>query len=235
MENSFSGGEYSILRRAVPSAKRSFASGNGSGDEEICEESLTVQFVKQTLALGLFILLCTRCAPSAITPGPQTPAPGAAEYQLAGQYHKDKFFFFPYGRNPDKERLFSQALDEGAGGEILKPDVKLSAEENLAVEYDARSFVVLVLRQGRGEYGVVLGKVGRWKEAVDQFTEVVRNNPSSTGAWGNLGVAEHARGNYNNGAQAFEKALTVDPSYFENRKLQQKIWEASKDGRAVIP
>ena len=147
-----------------------------------------MQYFKNIIILGLFILVLTGCITTAITPGPLVPAPGAADYKLTGHYYQDKYYFFPYGRNFEKEKLFLQALQEGADGETYKPSDMFGAEQNLAIEYDAISFSAINSYKSDWEYGIVLGKVGRWKEAVDALTKVVNNNPASAGlrgkSWG---------------------------------------------------
>jgi len=192
-----------------------------------------MNLTKYTGIICFASMLLISCVTTQPTPGPTTPAPGAADYKLTGHYHKDKYYFFPNGRNFEKEKLYLKALHEGAEGEIYKPSDMFGAEQNLAIEYDAISFVAINSDEGTWEYGIVLGKVGRWKEAVDALTKVVNSNPASGGIWGNLGVAHHALGNYKESVSSFEKAVTIDPSYFDSRPNQIKIWLASKGGLTV--
>lgn len=188
------------------------------------------------LVVGSLVWLTTVVSGCAnITPGVTVPVPGAADVKLTGHYYKDKYYFFPNGRNFERESLFLSALKEGAEGELSKPNWRFSAEQNLAIEYDALSFVVKTSSKVQWEYGIVLGKIGRWKEAADAFRTFVETNPTSAGTWGNLGVAEHAPDHYQESVVAFEKAAAIDPAYFGKRETQQKIWQASRERRPALP
>lgn len=159
----------------------------------------------------------------------------AMDIKLTGHYHKDRFYFFPDGRDAKKEKLFLQALQEGVEGvPPHKPDSRFSPEQNLAIEYDALSFVVRDFGVGHADYGIVLGKVGRWREAADALRTAVTAKPAA-GTWGNLGVAEHALGHYRESLAAFDRALAIEPAYFEQRQAQHTIWRASHEGRSVAP
>lgn len=168
-------------------------------------------------------------------PGPTVAAPGAGDFTLTGHYHKDKGHFFPDGRDHKREELFLRALTEGAEGELHKPDSRFSAEENLAVEYDAASFMARSFRIGHWNYGIVLGKVGRWKEAADALRRAVTVKPSHAGTWGNLGVANHALRQYRDSVEAFEKAVLLDQAYFTGREAQRQVWQASRDAQPIKP
>lgn len=51
----------------------------------------------------------------------------AMDMKLTGHYHKDKFYFFPDGRDAKKEELFLQALQEGVEGvPPHKPDSRFN-------------------------------------------------------------------------------------------------------------
>jgi tetratricopeptide (TPR) repeat protein len=180
----------------------------------------------------MFLAGCVTTQP---TPGPLTPTPGASQYQLTGHYSKDKFYFFPNGRDFKKEHIFLQALLEGAEGELYKPKGTFSAEQNLAIEYDVAALVVKTSDDGLETYGIVLGKVGRWNESMEAFKKACGINKNAAGMWGNLGVAQHAIGNYGESAKSFEQATVIAPSYFNSRPNQKMVWQASKNGRTVTP
>lgn len=160
----------------------------------------------------------------------------AMDVKLTGHYHKDKFYFFPEGRDSKKEELFLQAMREGVEGvPPHKQDSRFSPEQNLAIEYDAMSFLVRTYGVGHKDYAIVLGKVGRWKEAAEALRTATATQLVSAGTWGNLGVAEHALGHYRESLVAFGRARAVDSTYFEQRQAQHTIWRASHEGRSVAP
>lgn len=181
------------------------------------------------------LLAASGCA--TVTPGPTVPMPGAENVTLTGHYYMDKYYFFPKGRDFEREKLFVRALKEGAEEELYKPDWRwspeVSPEEKLAIEYDALSTLVAYSGKFHWGHGIVLGKVGRWREAVEAFQKATQAHPSFPGNWGNLGVAEHALGHYEQSVAAFEKALQLDPAYFQTREAQRAIWQASR--RQVHP
>lgn len=180
------------------------------------------------------LAVCVGCS-ATTTPGPTTPAPGAEDFKLTGHYYKDKYYFFPYGRDYEREALFGRALLEGAQLDQPEPDRRLNAEQNLAVDYDSASYLANIFGKNEWQYGIVLGKVGRWKEAVAAFQSAVKENPSDLGAWGNLGVANHALGRYHESVEAFGEALQRDPAYFSQRPTQRLVWQASRESQPVPP
>ena len=180
-------------------------------------------------------MFLTGCVTTQPTPGPLTPTPGAIQHKLTGHYYEDKFYFFPNGRDFNKENIFLQALHEGAEGKLFEPNRAFSAEQNLAIEYDIAATVVKTSNNGWEDYGIVLGKVGRWNESIEAFKKACDINKNSAGMLSNLGVAQHALGNYSESVNSFEKALAINPSYFGSRPNQKLIWQASKSSRAVTP
>lgn len=172
---------------------------------------------------------------AATVPGPTLAAPSTGEVALAGHYHKDKDHFFPDGRDLKREELFLRALTEGAEGELKKPDSRFSVEENLAVEYDAASFMARSFKIGYWRHGIVLGKVGRWKEAADALRLAVTVKPTHPGTWGNLGVAYHALGRFRESVEAFDKAASLDQEFFTSREAQRQVWQASRDAQPMRP
>lgn len=161
--------------------------------------------------------------------------PRAGDVSLVGQYHKDKDHLFPDGRDQTREALYLRALTEGAAGALYKPAPRFSAEENLAVEYDAASFLARTFGKNHWSHGIVLGKVGRWKEAADALGRAVKGDPSHAGTWGNLGVANHALGRFRESVEAFERAVALDQTYFTSREAQRQVWQASRGAQLVRP
>ena len=211
------GNGKTLYSHTVPGQWRSYAPGT-NGDA----------------ALKIVCATTSRGA-AAATPGPTVAAQGTGDVALTGQYHKDKDHFFPDGRDLKREELFLRALTEGAEAEPKKPNARFSAEENLAVEYDAASFMARSFRAGHWNYGIVLGKVGRWKEAADALRQAVAVKPSHAGTWANLGVANHALGRFRESVEAFDKAVLLDPAYFTSREAQRQVWQASRDAQPIRP
>jgi tetratricopeptide (TPR) repeat protein len=57
----------------------------------------------------------------------------------------------------------------------------------------------------------VLAQLGRIPEAIDQFHEALRLNPSNAGAHANLGLALLASGKAQESISEFEAALRLNP------------------------
>jgi tetratricopeptide (TPR) repeat protein len=61
-------------------------------------------------------------------------------------------------------------------------------------------------------YGVVLGRLGRYDEAVKYLNQAVQIKPDFADAHANLGYVLKIQGNYDEAASHFVKALQVDPN-----------------------
>lgn len=167
--------------------------------------------------------------------GPAPRCPALSDGVLEGSYHKDKKYFHLYGPNP----LFFNALLEGkklVG--VPGAPTTFTDEQKIAIEYDV---LWSVKKSGLGKYdigvqlGVVLGEVGCWEAALEAFRNATGRDPTATapGTWGNLGVAAHVLGRYKESTGAFKKASELDPTYFDTRKIQRKIWEASRNEKSI--
>ena len=150
---------------------------------------------------------------------------------LLGIYAYDKFIFFPEGRNYSKEKLLMNALKEGGYKEAEIYRQSATSEQMLAIEYDGAS---LVRSMGYPGFGSVLGKVGRWKEAFKVFKIMSAKKTQSSEIMGNVGVASHVIGNFGESVKYFQKAKTIDPDYFKNKRQQQKMFGASQEGVSVF-
>jgi tetratricopeptide (TPR) repeat protein len=100
--------------------------------------------------------------------------------------------------------------------------------------YDGISTFVRDYKVGYAALGIVLGRVGLWEEASQAFLKAAKKKPNSAGTWGNLGVAEHVLGNYKQSENTFQKALKLEPGYFDARPMQKKIAENSRKNRSVL-
>jgi hypothetical protein len=53
--------------------------------------------------------------------------------------------------------------------------------------------------------------------------------------WASLGIWAHFAGQYNESVHAFERALSMEPDYFERRPDDRKLLEASRQKRPYRP
>lgn len=151
---------------------------------------------------------------------------------IVGRYAKDKKAFFPGGRNADKEAFYAAALAEGE--EKREPYPPLPGEPQIAADYDAAAFLAKTFGAGFSNYGVMLGRLGRWKEAEVMFQRASSAPKVPAGLWGQLGVARHALGRHAEAVEAFARALALDPDYFKDRPTQARCRQGSLDGRPAI-
>ncbi len=66
---------------------------------------------------------------------------------------------------------------------------------------------------GRMNLGLLYYRLGRYKEAVEEFGEVIRKTPLFAGAWNNLGNALREAGDTERAAAAIRRATEIDPGY----------------------
>jgi len=150
---------------------------------------------------------------------------------LVGRYAKDKKAFYPDGRNVERETFYAAALEEGQAKR--GPVTPLPGEPQIAADYDAAAFCVKSLGVGHSVFGVLLGRLGRWKEAA-LFLKRAADDKAPAGAWGQLGVALHALGRHPEALEAFAKAEGLDADYFKDRPAQAKCRQASREGKAAV-
>jgi len=150
---------------------------------------------------------------------------------IVGRYAKDKKAFYPDGRDVERETFYAAALEEGQPkrGAVMP----LPGEPQIAADYDAAAFVVKSLGVGHAHYGVLLGRLGRWKEAAVMLTRAA-DAKAPAGTWGQLGVALHALGRHTEALEAFARAEGLDADYFKDRPAQAKCRQASRDGKAAV-
>lgn len=63
----------------------------------------------------------------------------------------------------------------------------------------------------RSNYGVALGRRGRYDEAIEQFRAAIRVKPNSAEAWGNMGYAMLSKGDPTGAVESLEKAIDLRP------------------------
>lgn len=68
----------------------------------------------------------------------------------------------------------------------------------------------------------------RHDEALEAYRSAVRARPAYVSAWGNLGMTAYLLGRYRESAEAFERARTLAPDYFDTRPVQREAWEAAR-------
>ncbi len=121
--------------------------------------------------------------------------------------------------------------------ESVKPEATaspLSFEERLAVNYDAYWAISKAIGVKPAGLGAILFMVGCEEESfIDKYRFAPLRDPA--GWWGELGVAEHIIGNYEESEGAFDKALQIEPDYFAKRPIQKRIAEAARARRPLTP
>lgn len=77
------------------------------------------------------------------------------------------------------------------------------------------------------ELARVLLALGRTADAVVEYRRVMELLPDWADGWGNLGMYHHELGRYRQAVAAYERALRVDPWFFETRPDQRERWRES--------
>ncbi len=90
-----------------------------------------------------------------------------------------------------------------------------------------------------GNKAFSLGHLGRYEEALAAARESVRLGDGNAANWAMLGFAENLVGSYQESVAAFERAVVLDPDYFDNKdpehRAQLKSYKASLLGRQYQP
>jgi len=81
------------------------------------------------------------------------------------------------------------------------------ADLQLALSLDPRDLKV------RNPLGILLGRLGRWKEAIAVMEETIRMAPDQAEAWFNLGWAREFTGELQEARRSFEQAAALDPLF----------------------
>jgi hypothetical protein len=152
---------------------------------------------------------------------------------LLGVFAYDKALFFPNGRDQDSEAYWLSALREGGCTDAEAFSVSEESVQKLAVKYDI-AWLMSSEKEVRHQLGCVLGKVARWSEAFQAFKAASRSNPGSAEIMGYAGVAAHVTGRYQDSIECFQKAIALEPGYFEKRPRQKMIYSASERGVSAL-
>ena len=109
------------------------------------------------------------------------------------------------------------------------------ADLQLALSLDPRDLKV------RNPLGILLGRLGRWKEAIALMEETIRMGPDQAEAWFNLGWAREFTGELQEARRCFEQAVTLDPlfaaplAHLASLAYRRSDWTATEDlaGKAL--
>ena len=109
------------------------------------------------------------------------------------------------------------------------------ADLQLALSLDASDLKV------RNPLGVLLGRLGRWNEALALMEETARMAPDQAEAWFNLGWAREFTGELQEARRCFEQAASLDPSFaapfahLASLAYRRSDWTAAEDlaGKAL--
>jgi tetratricopeptide (TPR) repeat protein len=88
----------------------------------------------------------------------------------------------------------------------------------------ARASVLSDLLDGVGS---VLWRLDRDEEALTAFREATRLNPDDARTWVGLALTTFGLSRFGEAVTAWERALRIDPSYFDRREDERRLWEAS--------
>jgi|MudIll2142460700_1097286.scaffolds.fasta_scaffold50369_3 tetratricopeptide (TPR) repeat protein len=77
--------------------------------------------------------------------------------------------------------------------------------------------------------------VGRGAEAEGAYRQALELAPEEAAAWGGLGAALNAQARHSEAATAFERALAVDPGYFDSHEASRVVYEASRRNEVWPP
>lgn len=77
--------------------------------------------------------------------------------------------------------------------------------------------------------GFALSRLGRHLEAVRSLERAAAGEPAVPEFWGTLGSSAAEAGDYELSMSAFERALSLDPGYFDTRPEQRQVWEAAAE------
>lgn len=76
-----------------------------------------------------------------------------------------------------------------------------------------------------------LGRLGAFEDGLSAAREGVRLKPDTPWPWMALGILLNANERYEESAEAFEKAFSLDRTVYDNRPSFRGVWEASREGR----
>jgi tetratricopeptide (TPR) repeat protein len=139
------------------------------------------------------------------------------------------------GGDPDKAAELAQkiiALGD-VGGEVLLLQVNLNRNEKSVSIEDFESVAKKVGDNPKysgfyNVYGYHLMGLDKTEAAINQFTKQVELNPTSANAFDSLGEGYYEAKRYKLAADAFKKALLIDPSFSHAKKYLKKAQKKIK-------
>jgi tetratricopeptide (TPR) repeat protein len=110
------------------------------------------------------------------------------------------------------------------------------ADLELALSLDSRDLKV------RNPLGILLGRLGRWNEAVALMEETAKMAPDQAEAWFNLGWAREFTGELQEARRCFEQAASLDPlfaapfAHLASLAYRRSDWAAAEEwaGKALV-
>ncbi len=117
------------------------------------------------------------------------------------------------------ERLWTHALDHGAGGDFMAIKIMGAILLVQARNEEALARLAESLRlrpdyaDTRYNLGLALSRLGRFDEAASQYAEAVRLDPSHADAHANLGVILSRQGRFDEAERQFARAVRLEPDH----------------------
>lgn len=73
----------------------------------------------------------------------------------------------------------------------------------------------------------------QYQEAINQLREIVKSDPSNADVWNLIGFAERKRGNLQQSASAYEKALSINPVHKRALAYQAELFATLGNTKAM--
>ena len=94
---------------------------------------------------------------------------------------------------------------------------------NSLIENDPNNFTAITNR------GIILNHLGKFKEAVKDFSLILKINPNNTDALSNMGLSEKRLGNYKSALKLINSAIEKDGSHIEAHCIKAGIFNDLND------
>ena len=127
------------------------------------------------------------------------------------------------GLRPEFANLLTDAVPKvsgEAGGEVSQGGVAVEIGEATVELW--RDIQILVSFIGELVIGLAYAALNQWSDALDCYQQAVKYNTEDVWFWHNCGEAWMALGKYERAIEAFEQALTLDPTHEPTRRQLQQ-------------